>query len=938
MDNVQLRIRPVLAVFAGALLASVSASASSSLRFYGNGTGAVDRVKVAIDGPASSNAGPAADVGAADFTIEFWMRASAADNPAAEVTCGANADWTEGHVVVDRNRGDRDRKFGVSIAGGRIVFGVSGDATGDRTICGKRRVLDDAWHHVAVERRRSDGWMWIWVDGILDGEADGPDGDVSYPDGAAAATADDPYLVFGAAKDDAGARRSSFSGYLDEIRVSTVLRYTSSFTRPPQPFVPDGDTAALYHLDEGTGDVVGDASGAAGGPSNGRRSIGGAPGGSDWALSVAAPLGGQAPIQFTLVTSGLDNPVQVTQPPNDSSRLFIVEQVGTIRIFENGALLPTPFLDIGTLTSDGSEQGLLSMAFDPDYASSGLFYVYYTDDIATPGDVTLARYSVSANPDVADPNSAEIVLVIPHPTNGNHNGGSLAFSPNNGYLYMGVGDGGGGGDVPNNAQTLSVLLGKLLRLDVDDTGKVPCGQTTPAPYGVPASNPFVGEAGCDEIWSYGLRNPWRFTFDRETGDILMGDVGQQLWEEIDYQPAASTGGENWGWRRMEGFHCYNPSTGCNDGTLELPILEYGHALGCSVTGGFRYRGSEIPGLYGVYLYGDYCTGRIWEAVQNGGGEWTSTEIQDTSYLISGWGEDNAGEMYLANHGGSVLKVTQAPNPVPTVTSVTPTAVVAGDPGFTLTVNGSNFVFESVVRWNGADRPTTFVSTGKLTASIPASDLLTAGTADVTVASPTPGGGISGAQTFHINLTFLDVPTSNFAYLEIAAVFEAGMTAGCGTADLLSRTRRRAAPRWPSFSSRPRKARLTRRRPARATSSTTSRAQGVVRPVDRGAGATRGITGGCGSGDYCPNDPVTRAQMSAFLLKTVEGPTYVPPPCTGNVFDDVPCTGGIFDPWIEELADRGITSGCGGDNYCPATAVTRAQMAVFLVLTFGIPLP
>ena len=202
---------------------------------------------------------------------------------------------------------------------------------------------------------------------------------------------------------------------------------------------------------------------------------------------MSAPLGGGSVVEFTLVTDGVTEPVQVTHAPNDP-RLFIVEQGGTIHIYKNGALLPTPFLDIANLTSDGSEQGLLSMAFDPDYASNGLFYVYYTDDIATPGDITLARYSVSANPDVADEASAEIVLVIPHPTNANHNGGQLMFGPD-GYLYMGTGDGGGGGDVPNNAQNLNVLLGKMLRLDVSGTGAVPCGQTAAAPYGIPADEP-----------------------------------------------------------------------------------------------------------------------------------------------------------------------------------------------------------------------------------------------------------------------------------------------------------------------------------------------------------------------------------------------------------------------------------------------------------------
>ena len=396
--------------------------------------------------------------------------------------------------------------------------------------------------------------------------------------------------------------------------------------------------------------------------------------------------------------------------------------------------------------------------------------------------------------------------------------------------------------------------------------------------------------GCDEIWSYGLRNPWRFSFDRDTDDLLIGDVGQNLWEEIDFQPAASDGAENYGWHLMEGFHCYNPDTNCNDGSLVLPILEYGHNVGCSVTGGFRYRGTAIPSFYGVYLYGDYCTGRIWQAVQDGGGDWTSTQLLDSGFNISGWGEDTAGEVYLCHHGGEIYKVTPSPNPVPDITSLDPGTVIAGDPGFTLTVHGTGFVVDSVVRWNGQDRPTTFVSVNQITADIPASDLLTAGTADVTVFSPAPGGGLSAADTFDINLTFLDVPISNFAYLEIAAVFNAGVTAGCGTRiycpdDYDPRTDGRLSPE--GFE----RDRGTRRHPV---------PERVFDDVPCTGGpfdpwiedlAGRGITGGCGGGNYCPNNTVTRAQMSVFLLKTSQGPSYTPPPCTGTVFDDVPCQGG-----------------------------------------------
>ncbi len=933
MDNVRPWSRLALPVFVAASFAARAAFAAPSLRFYGNGTGDSDRVKVAIDDPADSSPGPPADVGATDFTIELWLKASAADNSAAAVTCGANLNWINGNIVIDRDRFNLDRKFGVSIAGGTVVFGVSGDATGDRTICGSRPVLDDAWHHVAVERRRFDGQMWIYVDGILDAEADGPDGDVSYPDDATPAAPNDPFLVFGAEKHDAGPQYPSYAGFLDEIRVSTVLRYPSPFTRPHSPFAPDGNTAALYRLDEATGNLVGDVSGAGGGPSDGQRQFGGSPAGPEWSTEVA-PLGGNPPITFTLVTNAVSSPVQVTHAPGDSTRIFIVEQGGTIRIVKNGGLLPAAFLNIASLTSDGSEQGLLSMAFDPDYATSGLFYVYYTDDLASPGDITLARYQVSGDPDVANAGSAEIVLVVPHPTNSNHNGGQLAFSPIDGYLYMGTGDGGSGGDPPNNAQNVNVLLGKMLRLDVvNGAGAVPCGQATPASYRIPPGNPFVDQAGCDEIWSYGLRNPWRFSFDRATGDLLIGDVGQNAWEEIDYQPAGSSGGENWGWRRMEGTHCYSPSSNCNDGTLTLPVFEYDHGLGCSVTGGFRYRGAAIPGLYGVYLYGDYCTGRIWQGVQAGDGSWASTQLTDSSYNISGWGEDATGEPYLADHSGAVYKLTQTPNPNPAATSLNPASVIAGDPGFALVVNGTGFAYGSVVRWNGSDRPTTLVSSNQVTASIPASDILAIGNAQVTVFSPGPGGGLSAAQTLNINQTFLDVSTTSFASLYIQAVYDAGVTAGCGA--------RMYCPDNAVTRAQMAVFLLTALLPSGYVPPP---AIGIFGDVPVGSFADdwiedlagRGITAGCGGGNYCPNSPVTRAQMAVLLLRALLPSGYVPPEAIG-VFGDV-AVGSFADVWIEDLARRGITAGCGGGNYCPNSPVTRAQMAVFLTTTFNLPLP
>jgi hypothetical protein len=267
-----------------------------SLRFFGNGVNDIDRVKIRIDDPANSLPGPPADIGATDFTLEFWMKGRASENPTAPVAGGANIDWIYGNILIDRDRYNQDRKFGLSIAGGRVVFGVSGDGTGDWTIVGASDVLDELWHHVAVQRRRSDGRLELFVDGALEAlasGAQGPDGDVSYPDSGVPGnfcggpcTNSDPFLVLGAEKHDAGPSYPAFSGWLDELRLSTTLRYTANFTPARAPFVSDAATAALYHFDEGRGNVVHDSSGAAGGPSHGERRVGGSPVGPRWSLDT----------------------------------------------------------------------------------------------------------------------------------------------------------------------------------------------------------------------------------------------------------------------------------------------------------------------------------------------------------------------------------------------------------------------------------------------------------------------------------------------------------------------------------------------------------------------------------------------------------------------------------------------------------------------------
>jgi glucose/arabinose dehydrogenase len=383
-------------------------------------------------------------------------------------------------------------------------------------------------------------------------------------------------------------------------------------------------------------------------------------------LVLALLLGGGLPQPQATATPGpqsigialapipgqLDQPVAIAHAGDGSGRLFIAEQPGRIRIFDGAQLLPTPFLYIRNLVnSSGSEQGLLGLAFDPNYKTNGYFYVDYTSKSGV-GDTVVARYKVSANPNIADPVSATTLLTIAQPQ-ANHNGGQLQFGPD-GYLYIGTGDGGNGGDTGpghnptiGNAQDLSTLLGKLLRIDVrnNNTGDG-------LPYDIPASNPFVSRAGArHEIWAYGLRNPWRFSFDRQTGDMFIGDVGQGAVEEIDFQPKASAGGQNYGWRCREGDQPFASDSHCASETFVEPILVYDHGGGrCAVTGGYRYRGSRSPQLQGVYLYADYCSGQIWGATASGA-RWNTAELLDTTFSISSFGEDQGGELYITDRSG-----------------------------------------------------------------------------------------------------------------------------------------------------------------------------------------------------------------------------------------------------------------------------------------------
>lgn len=366
-------------------------------------------------------------------------------------------------------------------------------------------------------------------------------------------------------------------------------------------------------------------------------------------LALVAPLLNAPPargatwpdVSLVRVWRGLSSPTHLTHAGDGSGRLFVCEKTGRLLVIKYGQVLPTPFLDLRGKVGSVSEGGLLSVAFPPGFAAKQYFYVSYTD---VRGDSVIERYHVSADQDRANASSGEVILTLDQPY-GNHNGGLIEFGPD-GYLYIGLGDGGGSGDPLENGQDPSNWFGTILRIDVE-------GPTSP--YGVPASNPFVGVPGHeDEIWAYGLRNPWRFSFDRSTGDLYIADVGQNAWEEINFQPAGDPGGQNYGWDMYEGTHVYEPPA--NPAGITFPVWEYDHATsGHSVTGGFVYRGPDFPALDGIYVYGDFEYGQVW-GLRRPAAVWENHLFADTPYLISSFGEDEAGEVYMVRYEGEIYQV------------------------------------------------------------------------------------------------------------------------------------------------------------------------------------------------------------------------------------------------------------------------------------------
>lgn len=355
-------------------------------------------------------------------------------------------------------------------------------------------------------------------------------------------------------------------------------------------------------------------------------------------LALAACTQNVTAQRLVPVADGIRQPVVITNAGDE--RLFVAEQSGAIRVISSGELLRDPFLDLSGELSTGGERGLLGLAFPSDYQETGRFYVYYTGD---GGQSVLSRFSVTpGNPNRANPDSEEVLLTQEQPFS-NHNGGQIVFGPD-GYLYVGLGDGGSGGDPQGNGQNLGTFLGKLLRLDVSgDAG-----------YAVPPSNPFVDRDGArDEIWAYGLRNPWRFSFDRETGDLYIADVGQDAYEEVNFVAAGTGAGLNYGWKVMEGLHCYEASD-CDQAGLTLPVIEYPHGpqWGTSITGGYVYRGSDVPALQGSYVFADFVSGRVWSASAEGG--WAPKPLFETGFNVSTFGEDAAGELYVAAYDSGMI--------------------------------------------------------------------------------------------------------------------------------------------------------------------------------------------------------------------------------------------------------------------------------------------
>ncbi|MFO1324355.1 MAG: choice-of-anchor D domain-containing protein [Burkholderiales bacterium] len=449
------------------------------------------------------------------------------------------------------------------------------------------------------------------------------------------------------------------------------------------------------------------------------------------ALAAMLSLPATAAVTWNRVYSGFTQPVDITTARDGSGRLFVVQQTGQIRVIKGGSVLAAPFLDLSGVTTSSGERGLLGVAFHPQYALNRQFYVNYTR--TSDGATVIARYTApTAASDVADPASAQILLVIAQPYD-NHNGGSLRFGAD-GFLYIGMGDGGSGNDPEGRAQDKTTLLGKILRIDVDHG----------SPYAIPPGNPFpTGVGGRAEIFAIGLRNPWRISFDRANGDFWIGDVGQGAVEEIDLLPAGTGSGANLGWRVLEGNSCTGNSgpVTCTDPTLTAPVITYTHSVGCSVTGGFVYRGVAVPSLAGQYVYGDFCSGIIW-AAQKAGSAWSPAQLGDTTYGISTFGEDETGELYFADYNaGDLYRFADTAPPVTPILALTSTSLNFGNVAV-----GVTSAAQTITVSNGGGGTLTLASLTLAGAGSRNVEYTRGGTCAAATA-------LSGAQTCTITFTF-----------------------------------------------------------------------------------------------------------------------------------------------------------------------------------------
>ena len=529
---------------------------------------------------------------------------------------------------------------------------------------------------------------------------------------------------------------------------------------------------------------------------------------SSEAIEPAALSAGQ--LRILRVTGGLSSPLGVTHAGDGSGRLFVVQRGGRVRVVKGGTLQPGSFLDAGSRISCCGERGLLGLAFHPGFATNRYLFIYYTQ---TDGDIMISRLRANTALTSASLSTEQPLLQIEHSARSNHNGGALAFGPD-GYLYIGVGDGGGSNDPDNNGQDKNSLLGKILRIDVDGTGSGPYDM-----YAIPPDNPFVGVNGADSVWAWGLRNPWRISFDRSTGNLFIGDVGQDRYEEVNRESNASTGGRNFGWDIMEGKHCR--VSGCTPPANDvLPVAEYTHSLGCSITGGYVYRGSHRD-LQGLYVFGDFCSGRIW-TMPNAGN--SITVRRDTSLNISSFGESEAGELYVTDLNGVLYRVI-APEFSDIATST----------------------FLDSIHWLYYEGITVGCGDGKFC----------------------PTAAVTREQMAIFLVRAFDHPSTTTDYFtddegrsgesSINALRAAGITSGCGSPTLYCPTRRVTRAEMAIF--------LDKELDLPATGTDFfDDDDGKTGEASINRMAAAGITGGCGTRRYCPTGSVTRGQMAAFLLR------------------------------------------------------------------------